>query len=596
MNRRTTSRLARLAFVCGLAAAACGAAQPEAPTPSAFTYQGELKVQNLPGNSSADMRFRLYDASLGGTQIGPMIQPPAAAIVNGRFTSQLDFGSGVFNGDARWLEIDVRVPAGGGLWTTLAPRTLLTAVPYALYALNASAVAGPAGPTGPQGQTGPQGPAGPQGSTGPAGTAGAQGPAGPTGSAGAPGAQGPQGLTGPTGANGPQGPTGPQGSAGSAGASPFSLSGSNAYYTAGAVGIGLNAPLYPLHVNTSLPRAGYFASSLTTGAAFGLLGRSASSGGVGTIGYATATTGQAIGLQGQSDSNAGRGAFGWSTATTGDTIGVWGRSDSTGGTGVTGHATALSGPTTGVLGESDATNDEAAGVYGLAASTSGITTGVWGITQSTTDGAVGVYGQAVAANGVTIAVMGANESASGYGVFSIGNSGTSGTKAFVIDHPSDPANRFLMHFSAEGPMPYNIYRGTATLDASGEATVSLPAYFHDINIDETYQLTPIGASAPGLFIAAKVVNGGFRVAGGPPGIEVCWQVTATRNDAWVRAHPPAAESDKPASMRGRYLAPKFFGAGSEAALRGKGRTISTPAAPLPLAVPEAQEPAADPLP
>ena len=119
---------------------------PEAPTPTSFTYQGELKVQNVPGNSSADMRFRLYDASLGGTQIGPMIQPQAAAIVNGRFTSQLDFGSGVFNGDARWLEIDVRVPAGGGVWTKLSPRTLLAAVPYALYALNASSVAGPTGP------------------------------------------------------------------------------------------------------------------------------------------------------------------------------------------------------------------------------------------------------------------------------------------------------------------------------------------------------------------------------------------------------------------------------------------------------------------
>ena len=60
-----------------------------------------------------------------------------------------------------------------------------------------------------------------------------------TGSQGPTGATGPQGSTGATGAQGPTGATGAQGPAG---ASPFSLSGTTAYYTAGSVGIGTNNP------------------------------------------------------------------------------------------------------------------------------------------------------------------------------------------------------------------------------------------------------------------------------------------------------------------------------------------------------------------
>src|SRR5207244_3413240 len=44
----------------------------------------------------------------------------------------IDFGAAAFNGDARWLEIAVRSPAGGGTFTTLSPRQPLTGAPYAL--------------------------------------------------------------------------------------------------------------------------------------------------------------------------------------------------------------------------------------------------------------------------------------------------------------------------------------------------------------------------------------------------------------------------------------------------------------------------------
>lgn len=75
-----------------------------------------------------------------------------------------------------------------------------------------------------------------------AGPVGPTGPAGPTGSAGPQGATGSQGATGATGLTGPAGPTGAGGPQGPTGASPWSLNGSNTYYTAGNVGLGTNTP------------------------------------------------------------------------------------------------------------------------------------------------------------------------------------------------------------------------------------------------------------------------------------------------------------------------------------------------------------------
>jgi hypothetical protein len=116
-------------------------------------------------------------------------------------------------------------------------------------ATGATGALGPAGPTGPRGATGATGAQGPTGPTGPRGATGAAGPQGLTGATGATGAQGPIGLTGATGPAGPQGATGAQGPAG---ASPFSLSGSSAYYNAGNVGIGTASPATPLDLETSV--------------------------------------------------------------------------------------------------------------------------------------------------------------------------------------------------------------------------------------------------------------------------------------------------------------------------------------------------------
>ena len=136
---------------------------------------------------------------------------------------------------------------------------------------------------------------------------------------------------------------------------------------------------------------------------------------------------------------------------------------------------------------------------------------------------------------------------------------TAGTKDFRIDHPLDPANKYLYHASVESSEMMNIYTGNVTLDGSGAASVDLPAWFEALNGDYRYQLTAIGAAAPNLHIAQEVANHQFSIAGGAPGMKVSWQVTGVRHDAFAQANPLVVELDKPANERGFYLHPALYG-------------------------------------
>ncbi|MCE2652354.1 MAG: hypothetical protein LW650_02285 [Planctomycetaceae bacterium] len=171
-----------------------------------------------------------------------------------------------------------------------------------------------------------------------------------------------------------------------------------------------------------------------------------------------------------------------------------------------------------------------------------------------------VFGFATAFTGQPIGVLGAtNAIITGHGVYASGRLTATGTKAFQIDHPLDPANKVLNHYCAEGPEPMNVYSGNVTLDAAGNAVVSLPEWFEAINRDPRYTLTAIGAPAPLLHIAQEVQDNQFVIAGGQPGQRVSWRIEAVRNDAFVRVAGAPVEQDK-GPNRGRYLHPELHGA------------------------------------
>src|SRR5437899_1645477 len=125
----------------------------------------------------------MFDAANGGNQAGQTVNINGLNIVNGLFVTSLDFGNGVFNGTAYWLDIAAR-PSGNGPFTLLSPRQPVNPAPYALYALTPAGPQGPKGHTGATGSTGPQGPLGPIGPMGPQGIQGLQGPQGPPGADG----------------------------------------------------------------------------------------------------------------------------------------------------------------------------------------------------------------------------------------------------------------------------------------------------------------------------------------------------------------------------------------------------------------------------
>jgi hypothetical protein len=138
-------------------------------------------------------------------------------------------------------------------------------------------------------------------------------------------------------------------------------------------------------------------------------------------------------------------------------------------------------------------------------------------------------------------------------------------KNFRIDHPLDPANKYLYHASIESSEVKNLYDGTVVLDQNGEAVVQLPPWFEALNRDFRYQLTCIGGYAP-VYIAAEIANHRFKIAGGQPRMKVSWQVTGKRQDVYVKAHPLRVEEEKSEAERGYYQHPALYGQPEEKGL------------------------------
>jgi photosystem II stability/assembly factor-like uncharacterized protein len=116
-----------------------GAVAGSLPAGSAFTYQGQLQQSGSPANGTYDFQFSLWNALAGGSLVGATQTVSTVNVNDGLFSVALDFGASAFNGDPRWLQINVRT--GAIAFTALSPRQFLAPTPYALLAGSAGAMA-----------------------------------------------------------------------------------------------------------------------------------------------------------------------------------------------------------------------------------------------------------------------------------------------------------------------------------------------------------------------------------------------------------------------------------------------------------------------
>jgi hypothetical protein len=386
----------------------------------------------------------------------------------------------------------------------------------------------------------------------------------------------------------------------------------------GLLGIGTSAPVCRLDARSGLPIVMQGTSTSTSSAATAVNGVAGNGTGVtgrsklgsGVSGVST----ELYGLQGKggyaglrSDGTSYGGIFvassngsiglyssgnGYGVYGAGNTYGVYG-SGSTyglyggGGTGVYG-----SGSTEGITGTTSNVNGNAVhgtggmyGVHGDNARTAGVRgdsnyVGVWAQAP-----AFALYAESPATSGQNYAVFAKSNAASCFAVFAQGNVHVNGTLSkaagsFKIDHPLDPEHKWLSHSFVESPDMMNVYNGNVVLGPDGTATVDLPDYFTELNKDFRYQLTPIGAHAP-VFVSSRVKNNTFSIGGGTAGLEVSWQVTGIRQDAYAKAHPIVVETAKSKTDRGSR---QFVPAGSKAKLMDAGpsrpaHSTTVPAAP-----------------
>lgn len=116
---------------------------------TAFSYQGMLHDNGAPASGVYDLRFTLFNVAVDGLPLTTSVVVDDLSISNGMFATTLDFGAGLFDGPARWIEVAVRPGDSVSDFTTLTPRQSVLPTPYAIYAagVNGAGIAGtiPAG-------------------------------------------------------------------------------------------------------------------------------------------------------------------------------------------------------------------------------------------------------------------------------------------------------------------------------------------------------------------------------------------------------------------------------------------------------------------
>jgi hypothetical protein len=201
------------------------------------------------------------------------------------------------------------------------------------------------------------------------------------------------------------------------------------------------------------------------------------------------------------------------TSSAANSYAVKGEASGSGGAGSAGvqglaSATGAAGATYGVLGQSNSTSADAAGARGVdgsgapAGATSFAPAGLRG--ESTTaygvlglSRFVGIRGDVLNTSGGSLAEgrLGYSVSGTNYGVYAIGDVGATGTKSFVMPHPTDPS-LVIRYISLEGPEAGTYFRGRGRIDGRS-AVIDVPESFRLVTEPDSLsiQLTPIGRNA-----------------------------------------------------------------------------------------------------
>jgi len=289
--------------------------------------------------------------------------------------------------------------------------------------------------------------------------------------------------------------------------------------------------------------------------------RGVSSTGKGVFGTHSGSSGTEPGVRGETSSADAAAAGVSGTAPNG-----YGVSGVSGGTGVYGKSLGSDFTAWGVHGETTvgrgvygSAGDGGKGVFGFSGTGEGVHAGTTTGVGLYADGSTGtgvwaqnfagtaLYGTVTNLNNTGYAVHGVNASPNGYAGYFDGNvqvngnlgvSGTitAGVKDFKIDNPAAPKRSYLYHASVESNELLDLYSGNVTTDGQGFATVRLPSWFAALNKDFRYQLTPIGQLV--LAAVVKPIAGNrFTIQTSKPHVQVSWQVTGVRHDAFARRHP-----------------------------------------------------------
>ena len=373
----------------------------------------------------------------------------------------------------------------------------------------------------------------------------------------------------------------------------------------------------PLLLGTGLaaPNTSGAVTALKSSAGTALDAETIRPGGTALLGVASSLTGwDTIGVLGKTNSKDGNSAGVWGYLNNGlpgaGAAGVIGLSQSTNtnGPGVFGRHLSIIGTAPGVLGETDSSSSGAAGVFGtspagygvvgLHQNAAGTTPGVFGETNSTSASAVGVLGQVnpAAAGPGSAAVRGVNkgtgswgvgvwgsQGGKGYGVygsspFGYGVVGAAGTKGFAgyffgnvyvsgrlskaaggfeIDHPLDPAHKFLQHSFVESPDMKDVYDGIATTNAKGFAVVKLPNYFQALNRTSATSSRRSAACRRWPWRRRSRTTGSRSRARSP--IRASPGRSPASGTTGMRTRTGSSRQEKPRPSQGKYLHPELYG-------------------------------------